>query len=53
MRTVDEVEKELGWTEEDASQCGCYMQEQPCEHCWSLGWALGGDDIIGAEQKTE
>ncbi|MEX2901350.1 hypothetical protein AB3967_08470 [Pseudomonas rhodesiae] len=53
MRTVEEVEKEVGWTEEEASQCGCYARPEPCERCWSLGWALGGDDIIKPERPTE
>ena len=53
MRTVEEVEKQVGWTEEEASQCGCYAREEPYERCWSLGWALGGDDIIKPDRKPE
>jgi hypothetical protein len=52
MRTVEEVEKEVGWTEEEASHCGCYMAPGPCDRCWALGWALGGDDIIKPERPA-
>lgn len=52
MRTIEEVEKELGWTESEASNCGCNMRDEPCERCWSLGWALGGEDIIRSESKS-
>ncbi len=53
MSTVEEVEKEHGWTEEEASQCGCNMREEPCNRCWSLGWALGGEDIIKPTPPAE
>lgn len=51
MPTITEIEKEVGWTEEEASMCGCYMREEPCENCWSLGWRLGADDVI--DDKSE
>lgn len=48
MRTVKEVEEALGWTEEDASMCGCYSRPEPCSNCWSLGWQLGGLEVSTA-----
>lgn len=40
---VAQIEKDLGWTEEEASNCGCNSSpEGPCANCWSLGWRIGG-----------
>lgn len=40
---VAKIEKELGWTEEDAGNCGCNSHPNgPCANCWSLGWRIGG-----------
>lgn len=37
------IEKELGYTEEDAENCSCYASPSgPCAKCWSLGWRIGG-----------
>lgn len=37
------IEKELGYTEEDAGNCSCYANPNgPCQNCWSLGWRIGG-----------
>lgn len=44
------IEKELGYTEEDAENCSCYANPNgPCANCWSLGWRIGG--IETAESK--
>lgn len=39
---VRKIEKEQGWTLDDAADCGCNMREEPCDRCWNLGWAIGG-----------
>ena len=52
MPTITEIEKELGWTEEDASMCGCYIRPEPCENCWTLGWRLGADDVVDDKQQA-
>lgn len=46
MQTVKEIEDALGWTEEDAANCGCNSSPNgPCSNCWSLGWQIGGIEI--------
>ncbi|WP_460044172.1 hypothetical protein [Pseudomonas sp. S2_H01] len=40
---IQAIEKELGFTREDAEQCSCYANPNgPCANCWSLGWRIGG-----------
>jgi hypothetical protein len=40
---IQAIEKELGFTREDADQCSCYANPNgPCANCWSLGWRMGG-----------
>lgn len=39
---IEAIEQRLGWTEHDAINCGCNIREEPCDRCWSLGWAIGG-----------
>ncbi len=40
---IQAIEKELGFTREDADQCSCYANPNgPCANCWSLGWRIGG-----------
>lgn len=47
---VEKIEKEIGWTEEEASNCGCNSHPNgPCQNCWSLGWRIGG--IVIDEQE--
>ena len=47
---VAKIEKELDWTEEDASNCGCNTSMSgPCQNCWSLGWRIGGIEIDSKE----
>lgn len=46
------IEKELGYTEEDADNCSCYASPNgPCSNCWSLGWRIGG--IETAKSKDQ
>jgi hypothetical protein len=48
---VEKIEKDLNWTEEDASNCGCNSHPGgPCQNCWSLGWRIGGIVIKEKEQ---
>ena len=39
---VRRLEVEHGWTVEQGENCGCNGREEPCDRCWSLGWAIGG-----------
>lgn len=39
---VAEIERDLCWTEGDASNCGCNYREEPSDRCWTLGWRIGG-----------
>lgn len=40
---IQAIEKELGFTREDADNCSCYANPNgPCANCWSLGWRIGG-----------
>jgi len=43
-QAVAEIEQRIGWTVEDGENCGCNFREEPCDRCWSLGWAIGGID---------
>lgn len=45
-KAVEEIEKELNWTRDEAGDCGCNYRQEPCENCWSLGWRIGGLDAI-------
>ncbi|MCK8669410.1 hypothetical protein M1M11_31490 [Pseudomonas azerbaijanoccidens] len=46
------IEKELGYTEEDAENCSCYANPNgPCANCWSLGWRIGGIEPDTADAK--
>ena len=47
---VSKIEKELGYTLEEAESCGCYMHPESCEKCWNLGWRIGG---IGLNEKSK
>lgn len=43
---IQAIEKELGFTREDADQCSCYASPNgPCGNCWSLGWRIGGIEM--------
>lgn len=47
---VKKLEVLLGWTLEEAADCGCNCREYPCDRCWNLGWAMGG---IGEREKLK
>lgn len=50
IAAVAEIERDLNWTEEDASNCGCNYREEPCDRCWSLGWRIGGIALSRKDQ---
>lgn len=49
---VAEIERDLGWSEADASGCSCNFREEPCERCFTLGWRIGGIGLEALEAKS-
>jgi hypothetical protein len=51
---VKALEAKYNWTLEEAADCGCnYHPDGPCEHCWGLGWAIGGIKVKATISSPE